>query len=79
MREHINAVVTHFRGKVFSWDVVNEAIADDQGYLRESNWLNSLGEEFIEEAFRAAHAADPKAEPTTTTTTLNCPKSVRRP
>jgi endo-1,4-beta-xylanase len=62
MREHINAVVTHFRGKVFSWDVVNEAIADDEGYLRESNWLNSLGEEFIEEAFRAAHAADPKAE-----------------
>ena len=62
MREHINAVVTHFRGKVFSWDVVNEAIADDQGYLRQSRWLNSIGEDFIGEAFMAAHAADPKAE-----------------
>jgi hypothetical protein len=56
MREHINAVVTHFRGKVFSWDVVNEAIADDQAYLRDSKWLSSIGEDFIEEAFVAAHA-----------------------
>ena len=62
MREHINAVVTHFRGKVFSWDVVNEAIADDQAYLRDSKWLSSIGEDFIEEAFVAAHAADPKAD-----------------
>ena len=62
MREHISTVVKHFRGKVFSWDVVNEAIADDQGYLRQSKWLNSLGEEFIAEAFLAAHAADPEAE-----------------
>ena len=62
MREHISTVVKHFRGKVFSWDVVNEAIADDQGYLRQSKWLNRLGEEFIAEAFLAAHAADPDAE-----------------
>ena len=62
MREHIHAVMAHFRGKVFSWDVVNEAIADDQGYLRQSKWLNSIGEDFIGEAFRAARAADPKAE-----------------
>lgn len=47
---------------MFSWDVVNEAIADDQGYWRQSKWLNSLGEEFIAEAFLAAHAADPEAE-----------------
>ena len=62
MREHIHGVMAHYRGKVFSWDVVNEAIADDQGYLRQSKWLDSIGEKFIGEAFVAARNADPAAE-----------------
>jgi endo-1,4-beta-xylanase len=62
MREHIHGVMAHYRGKVFSWDVVNEAIADDQGYLRKSKWLDSIGEKFIGEAFIAARNADPAAE-----------------
>jgi endo-1,4-beta-xylanase len=62
MREHIQGVMAHFRGKVSSWDVVNEAIADDEGYLRQSKWLDSIGEEYIAEAFTAAHTADPEAE-----------------
>ena len=51
----------HFKGQVFGWDVVNEAIEDD-GSFRKSKYYNLLGEEFIEIAFRAAHEADPDAE-----------------
>ena len=58
---HIKTVVGHFKGKVFGWDVVNEAIEDD-GSFRKSPYYRLLGEEFIEIAFRAAHEADPDAE-----------------
>ena len=59
--KHIKTVVGHFKGKVFGWDVVNEAIEDD-GSFRKSPYYNLLGEEFIEIAFRTAHEADPAAE-----------------
>ena len=62
LRAHIAAVAGHFAGKVQSWDVVNEAIDNKDGYLRKSKWLTSIGEDFIPEAFIAAHKADPKAE-----------------
>jgi endo-1,4-beta-xylanase len=62
MRAHLAAVAGHFVGKVQSWDVVNEAIDDKDEYLRKSKWLTSIGEDFIAEAFIAAHKADPKAE-----------------
>ena len=58
--KHIKTVVGHFKGQVFGWDVVNEAIEDD-GSFRKSKYYNLLGEEFIEIAFRAAHEADPDA------------------
>jgi endo-1,4-beta-xylanase len=61
MRTHIQTVVTHFRGKVASWDVVNEAI-DDSGNLRTANvWRQHLGDRYIDRAFQYAHAADPAA------------------
>jgi endo-1,4-beta-xylanase len=62
MQTHIAAVAGHFAGKVQSWDVVNEAIDDKDEYLRKSKWLTSIGEDFIAEAFIAAHKADPQAE-----------------
>lgn len=63
MRNHIQTVVTHFRGKVTSWDVVNEAISQTPGeYLRKTKWMSCIGEDFIAEAFRAAREADPAAE-----------------
>ncbi len=62
MRNHIAGVVGHFKGKVKQWDVVNEAISDSPNeYLRPTSWLRAIGEDYIAEAFRAAHAADPKA------------------
>jgi endo-1,4-beta-xylanase len=62
LRDHIAAVAGHFAGKVVSWDVVNEALDDGKGYLRKSKWFTTIGEDFIAEAFIAAHQADPKAE-----------------
>jgi len=62
MRDHIAAVAGRYAGKVKSWDVVNEAIDDGSGYLRQSKWLTQIGEDFIAEAFLAARRADPHAE-----------------
>lgn len=62
MRTHIAEVAGRYRAQVKQWDVVNEAISDAPGEeLRPSPWLKVAGEEFIAEAFRAAHAADPDA------------------
>jgi endo-1,4-beta-xylanase len=61
MRTHIGVVVGRYKGKIKEWDVVNEAINDGPGVLRPSPWVRAIGEDFIAEAFRAAHAADPRA------------------
>ncbi|WP_435819810.1 endo-1,4-beta-xylanase [Micromonospora taraxaci] len=59
---HVTQVATHFRGKIHSWDVVNEAFADGgSGGRRDSN-LQRTGNDWIEAAFRAARAADPGAK-----------------
>ena len=62
MRNHIKAEASHFKGKVASWDVVNEAISDGKDYLRKTKWLTAIGEDFLPEAYIAAHEADPDAE-----------------
>ncbi len=61
MEDHISTVVGRYRGRVDGWDVVNEALADD-GSLRDTPWLRIIGDDFVEHAFRFAHAADPDAE-----------------
>ncbi|MGI4734722.1 MAG: endo-1,4-beta-xylanase [Janthinobacterium lividum] len=62
LHDHIDAVVKRYKGKIYAWDVVNEAIADDPNqFLRNSDWYKICGEDFIAEAFKYAHAADPKA------------------
>jgi endo-1,4-beta-xylanase len=63
-REHIATVTRHYAGKIHSWDVVNEAIEvkDGKNYgLRNTPWLNLLGSDYIELAFRIAAEADPNA------------------
>lgn len=63
LKDHITAVVTHFKGKIYAWDVVNEAVDDKPGtYLRNSLWYQICGEDFIIKAFEYAHEADPQAE-----------------
>lgn len=61
MRDHIHTVVNRYEGRVDAWDVVNEAVNED-GSLRESPWLNIIGEDYIAKAFQYAHEADPEAE-----------------
>jgi endo-1,4-beta-xylanase len=59
--EHVRETVAHYRGRVRSWDVVNEAVADDGPGLRDSVYLRGLGENFVADAFRLAHEVDPGA------------------
>lgn len=61
MKDHIKAVVGRYKGRVHTWDVVNEAIEDD-GSWRKSKFYEIIGEEFIELAFQFAHEADPEAK-----------------
>ena len=61
MRTHIQTVVGRYKGRIKEWDVVNEAINDGPGVLRPSPWQRAIGDDYIAEAFRAAHEADPDA------------------
>jgi endo-1,4-beta-xylanase len=59
LKSHIQGVVTHWKGKIDAWDVVNEAVADGSTGLRKSVFLDKLGPGFVEKAFRYAREADP--------------------
>jgi endo-1,4-beta-xylanase len=62
LHDHITTVVNRYKGKIYAWDVVNEAIDDDPSkFLRNSMWYKICGEDFIIKAFEYAHEADPKA------------------
>lgn len=60
-KNHINTVAARYEGKVFSWDVVNEALNED-GTMRRSIFLSKMGDNFVTEAFRIAQKASPTAE-----------------
>lgn len=63
MKDHIMQVVTRYKGTIYAWDVVNEAISDKPDeYLRPSPFLDIIGEEYIARAFQWAHEADPDAQ-----------------
>ncbi|MET7599262.1 endo-1,4-beta-xylanase [Streptomyces sp. NPDC005496] len=63
MNNHITQVMQHYKGKIHSWDVVNEAFQDgSSGARRSSPFQDRLGNGFIEEAFRTARTADPAAK-----------------
>lgn len=61
MRDHIKTVVGRYKGRIKGWDVVNEAL-DEDGTLRQSSWQKIIGDDYIEQAFRFAHDADPNAQ-----------------
>jgi len=68
LKDHIHALVGHFKGKMSGWDVVNEAISDTAGTatgekptenLRSSQWFQIVGPDFLTQAFKFAREADP--------------------
>jgi endo-1,4-beta-xylanase len=62
LKDHITTVVNRYKGKIYAWDVVNEAISDrPDEFYRNSAWYKICGEEFIAKAFQYAHEADPDA------------------
>jgi endo-1,4-beta-xylanase len=61
MHDHISTIVGRYKGRIQSWDVVNEALNED-GTLRQSPWLKIIGEDYIAKAFQYAHEADPQAQ-----------------
>jgi len=62
LKDHITQVVSRYKGKVYAWDVVNEALDDDDtNFYRETDWYKICGEEYIAKAFQWAHEADPAA------------------
>ncbi|MFJ8768126.1 endo-1,4-beta-xylanase [Streptomyces clavifer] len=63
MNNHVTQVMTHYKGKIDSWDVVNEAYQDgSSGARRSSPFQDKLGSGFIEEAFRTARTVDAGAK-----------------
>lgn len=67
LEQHIIRIMQHYAGQVFAWDVVNEAL-DEGGRFKDSPWYNrpgiglaGKGSAYVEQAFRRAHQADPKA------------------
>jgi endo-1,4-beta-xylanase len=61
MESHITTEATHYKGQVYSWDVVNEPF-NDGGSLKQDAFYNAMGSGYIADALRTAHAADPNAK-----------------
>ena len=61
LSRHIQTIVGRYRGQIKGWDVVNEALNED-GSLRNSEWRQILGDDYIVTAFRLAQQADPAVE-----------------
>ena len=69
LRNHIDSIVSRYKGRIAEWDVVNECLDDDQPTddpnkynLRPSVWKSGIGDDFIDSAFVFAHRADPDAK-----------------
>lgn len=60
LHDHIQTVVGRYKGRIQSWDVVNEALNED-GSMRQSPWYKIIGPDYLEKAFQYAHQADPQA------------------
>ncbi|MEU4334895.1 endo-1,4-beta-xylanase [Micromonospora lupini] len=65
LRKHITTVVKRYQGRIWQWDVVNEAVSDPwdtpSTLHYKGFWAQNLGPDYIADAFRWARAADPKA------------------
>lgn len=67
LKNHVQTIVSHFQGRVVSWDVVNEALADDgqptvNNILRSTIFSQKMGQDFIDQSFINARAVDPQVD-----------------
>lgn len=67
MTQHISKVMGHYKGKISSWDVVNEPLADYDQFesgtiMRQHKWQQAMGDSYIATAFKEAHTVDPNAQ-----------------
>ena len=67
LKNHVQTIVGHFKGRVVSWDVVNEALADDgqptvENILRSTVFSQKMGHNFIDQSFIDARAIDPQVD-----------------
>jgi endo-1,4-beta-xylanase len=61
LHNHITTTVSRYRGQIYAWDVVNEALNSDGALAEDNFWYQGIGPEYIELAFRWAREADPNA------------------
>ena len=59
LETYIAEVVGRYRGRIFAWDVVNEAVSDSEGPYRDNAWYQATGSDYVDWAFHAAREADP--------------------
>ena len=60
MNDWITTAVSRYAGRIHAWDVVNEPLNDD-GTYKQNIWQQVIGNDYIEQALRTAHDADPTA------------------
>lgn len=60
MTEQISTIMTRYKGKIYEYDVANEVLNDD-GSMRGTVWYRTIGDDYLDIAFRTAHEADPAA------------------
>jgi len=62
LKNHITTIMTHYKGIIPQWDVLNEPFSDSNGALRNSIWQQVIGNDYIDSVFVWAHRADPSAK-----------------
>ncbi|HTG39867.1 endo-1,4-beta-xylanase [Sphingomonas sp.] len=62
VRDYVGGVAAHYRGRVHSWDVVNETVDNETGELRDTLFQRKLGFDAIRIAFEAAQEHAPDAQ-----------------
>ena len=63
LTEHVRAVCRRYGTRIYSYDVVNEAVQPETGQIRDTNVTRALGgEEFLDLMFHTARAEAPHAQ-----------------